>query len=177
MARPSHSTGVLNEDGRAHRTKAELAAREQAEKAFATGKPMRERLEVRKNSVAHQEFVRVNRLLKQVGRGDALFETVINRYCMLQAECREFETMREQFAQDLASMREDTELDADAKWGLSVKMQQAILNVDKQAQAKRKMMLDIEKECAMTISSALRAIPKAPPPAENPLAAILADDD
>lgn len=176
MARPSHAAGVLAGDQRAHRTKAEIAAREQAERAFATGKPMRERQEVRDNEVAHREFMRVSKLLKQVGRGDALFEAIINRYCMLQAECREFERMREAFVRDLEELRGDRTMDAETRWGICAKMQQAILNVDKQAQTKRKMMLDIEKECAMTISSALRAIPKAPQAAENPLVVLLNDD-
>ena len=37
-----------------------------------------------------------------------------------------------------------------------------LLDVDRQIQAKRKMLFDIEKENAMTVASALRSIPKAP---------------
>ena len=54
-------------------------------------------------------------------------------------------------------------------------MQKAILDVDKQIQTKRRMMFDIEKECAMTISAAARSIPKKPDAKENPLIAALRD--
>ena len=36
----------------------------------------------------------------------------------------------------------------------------SMLAIDKQLQSKRKMLLDIEKENIMTITSALRSIPK-----------------
>ena len=39
------------------------------------------------------------------------------------------------------------------------------------------MMLDIEKECAMTISAAMRSIPKTTAEPKNPLMGILNDDD
>ena len=60
-------------------------------------------------------------------------------------------------------------MDSDTKYRLEVQMQNAILSVDKQIQSKRKMMFDIEKECAMTISAAMRSIPKAPAAKKNPL--------
>ena len=43
----------------------------------------------------------------------------------------------------------------------------------KQIQAIQKMIFDIEKECAMTISSAARSIPKKPEAEKNPLLAAL----
>ena len=45
-------------------------------------------------------------------------------------------------------------------YSLVNEMQRNIINLDKQIQAKRKMLLDIEKENVMTIASALRTIPK-----------------
>ena len=53
-------------------------------------------------------------------------------------------------------------------------IQKNIVNLDKQIQAKRKMLLDIEKENVMTIASALRCIPKKEDKdAENPLLKVL----
>ena len=83
MARPAKTIG--NTTG--HRTNAEKAQREAAEKAAMTGIAIRERPEVKKNKAAHGEFLRIVGLLKAAGKDDALIETVINRYCMLLAEC------------------------------------------------------------------------------------------
>ena len=58
---------------------------------MATGVAIRERPEVKNNPVAHKEFLRVNKLLKNIGKNDAIYEPVINRYCLLQAECDDFE--------------------------------------------------------------------------------------
>ena len=53
-------------------------------------------------------------------------------------------------------------------------MMATMLSIDKQVQAKRKMLLDIEKENVMTIASALRCIPKKEDKdADNPLLKVL----
>ena len=52
-------------------------------------------------------------------------------------------------------------------------MQKNIVDLDKQIQSKRKMMLDIEKENVMTIASALRSIPKKAEDKDNPLLKVL----
>ena len=44
-----------------------------------------------------------------------------------------------------------------------------LISYDKQIQAKRKMLFDIEKENVMTIASALRSIPKTPEKKNNAL--------
>lgn len=176
MARPSKSMDVLESEGRTHLTKQQKEARKNAEKAFATGEILKERPEVKENQVAHKEFKRVTKLLASVGKNDALFEGIINRYCMLQAECASFVEMREMFSRDLEQLRADETMDAETRYVMATKMQYNILNIDKQMQAKRKMSLDIEKECAMTISAAMRTVPKQPTTAANPLAEILGDD-
>ena len=177
MARPSKTTDVLKAEGKSHRTKAELAAREAAEKAFATGKAAKARHEVKINPEAYKEFKRVTSLLSAVGKNDALFESIINRYCLLQSECSGLISTRAQFEKNLAALLEDDEIDADSKYRLMVKMQQNILDIDKDMQSKRKMILDIEKECSLTINAAMRTVPKQPTTPVNPLASILGDDD
>ena len=78
MARPSKSTDVLKAEGKSHRTKAEMAQREAAEKALLTGITMRESSDVKKDKVAHREYQRVIKILTAIGKNDALFESVIN---------------------------------------------------------------------------------------------------
>lgn len=176
MARPSKTTEVLGSEGKSHRTKAEIAARKSAEEALATGEKFKERADTKNDPIAHREFLRVNKLLTSIGKNDALYEPIINRYCMLQAECANFEHKRELFSKNLESLLDDCDMDLGDKYRIEVQMQRSIIDVDKQVQAKRKMMFDIEKECAMTISSAMRSIPKVPTEKRNPLLEALGDD-
>jgi hypothetical protein len=96
---------------------------------------------------------------------------------MISAECVKFEEMRDRFDAAFNEMSDNDELDAEAKYTLQMKMQQSIINVDKQLQTKRLMLLNIEKECSMTIAAAMRTIPKQPTERKNPLEGILGDDD
>lgn len=174
MPTPPKPFTVLVNEKKSHRTKAELKQREQGEKALATGTALKERPEVKANPVAHKEFVRLNKLLKGIEKNDAIYESVINRYCMLQAECKDFEEKRESFYRDIEELTNDRETfvdneDLSSYYKLKNNMQAQIIALDKQIQAKRKMLLDIEKENIMTIAAALRSIPKKTGKEENPL--------
>ena len=165
MARPSKSADSLN----FHATKEELSQRKAAEKAMLTGQPLSEQPKVAADPAAHAEFERVKALLAAIGKDDALYESVINRYCLLHAECEEFQRLKERFAANLTELENSTELDAAARYKLQAQMQKSILDADNRVQTKRKMMFDIEKECAMTVASALRSVPKAPSSPQSPL--------
>ena len=52
------------------------------------------------------------------------------------------------------------EMAAREAYNIELSMQKNIVALDRQVQAKRKMLADIEKENIMTIASALRTIPK-----------------
>ncbi len=175
MPNPSKSAAVIAYDGKAHKTKGELAARIEAEQAMSTGVKMKERKEVKENPVAHQEFLRLFKLLEKIGKNDAIHEPIMNRYCLLQAECLDFETKRESFYNRLQDV-EDSDMDSDKKYKIINDMQKTIIDLDKQVQAKRRMLFDIERENAMTIAAALRSIPKKGKVGDNPLAAALRDD-
>lgn len=185
MARPSKSAEVLESEKKSHRTRSELAGRKTAGQSLLTGKPLKERPEVKQNAAAHREFSRVNGLLKAVARNDALYESIINRYCLLAAECidmleiqAEFRASREELREEYLSGETDREdLTPSKYYKLLSTMQSNILAVDKQIHQKRQMMLAIEKECAMTISAAERSIPKSVEPKNNPLLEALMGDD
>lgn len=170
MPTPPKPFTVLKAEGKSHRTKKELKLREEGEKALATGVALKERPEVKNNPVAHKEFIRINKLLKKIGKNDAIYEAVINRYCLLQAECTEFEERREKFYEQMNELEERvSEMEPDDYFKLQSEMQKNIINLDKQIQSKRKMLFDLEKENIMTIASALRSIPKKTEKNENPL--------
>lgn len=173
MARPSNAAAALKK----HVTKAEAEQRTAAEKSLETNEYIHERPETRKSKVAHKEFVRLRRLLRSVEKDNALYEPIINRYCILQAECAEFEHIRNMFVKQLEALEADDDLDTEKRYRLQSNMQKSILDADKQVQVKRKMMFDIERECAMTIASAMRSIPKTPTEQKNPLSEILNGKD
>lgn len=174
MGRPAKPAAVLAAEGKSHRTKAEMNKRKKEEAAFATGTPLKEKPETKKNVVAHKEFLRITKLLTEIRKCDALYENIINRYCVLYAECLDFEAKRERFYKDLWQMEDEYEAgkfgeEASSYYRLKCKIQDNIIALDKQVQAKRKMLMDIEKENVMTVASVLRNIPKTEDKEENPL--------
>ena len=69
---------------------------------------------------------------------------------------------------EAAKKYKDEEFDYLTYVSMQEKMYSAINSADRQIQAKRKMMLDIEKENIMTIASSLRVVPKNPQKNEKP---------
>ena len=180
MPTPAKPCSVLEAEGKSHRTKAELEKRREGEAALATGKKLKERSEVQSNPIAHKEFLRLNKLLETIGKNDAIYEAVINRYCLLHAECSDFEKKRESFYHSIEELETDKErlleageMSLQAYFKMKNNLQNTIISLDKQVQAKRKMMFDIERENIMTIAAALRSIPKKAEPEENILAKVL----
>lgn len=173
MPTPAKPFKVLTTEKKSHRTKAELKIREEGEKSLSTEIKLKERKEVRQNKEAHKEFKRIQKLLKNIDKDDAIYEAVINRYCLLQAECFDLEERREEFYKLIFELKaemvsETNKMDCDEdirtyklEYTKAIsKMMSSMLAIDKQTATKRKMLLDIEKENVMTIASALRSIPK-----------------
>ena len=148
-------------EGKSHRTKRELRQRKQAEENLLTGKRLKEAKEIRENELAHKEFLRLKKLLKEIGKDDDLYSGVINRYCMISAECEEFEEKREGIYKRQKELEKHSgEMEFADYLKLQNDLSKMLLSYDRQIQAKRKMLFDIEKENVMTIASALRSIPK-----------------
>lgn len=161
MPTPPKPADVIMLEGKSHRTKKELRQRKKAEEDLLTGNKLRETKEVKENELAHKEFLRIGKLLKEIGKNDDLYSGVINRYCMLSAECKEFEKKRESiFGRQQELEERSGEMEFTDYLRLQNDLSKMLLSYDRQVQAKRKMMFDIEKENIMTIASALRSIPK-----------------
>ena len=170
MARSSKPIQLV----KGHRTKKEIEVRKKAEASLVSGSSFKEWEEVKKNKFAHKEFARLKKILRAIKKDDALHESIVNRYCMLHAECKEYESMKCKLYEDLNN-EEFLNLDFEARINCQTKLQDKIMQCDKKVMDKRKMMLDIEKENIMTIASVLRSIPKKPEDEEkeNPMAAFL----
>lgn len=169
MARPSKPVSMLE----GHRTIDELQARRDAEAAMLTGKPMEMQFKKKGHKIAAKEFDRIKELLAKIGKDDALYEQIINTHCLLVEECEQIQDIRNQFVHSKAELAEDYNHDrtGDPKadgisaaeyYRLLAKLSQSIIGCDKELMAKRKMLLDIDKENVMTVQSALRSIPKKP---------------
>lgn len=179
MPTPPKPTNVILLEGKSHRTKKELAERKRAEAQLLTGKVLKEAAEVKENEKAHKEFQRIRKLLKSIEKDDDLYGATINRYCLLMAECSDFQDKREMMyrqMQDLQESKEKFERNEDLTtyYMLQSTMQKNMIALDRQVQTKRKMLLDIEKENIMTIASYLRSVPKKTDKKKNPLMEALA---
>ena len=171
MPMPPKTYLQLVKEGKSHRTKAELEQRKQWEDKLLAHVEIKEFKDTKKNKIAHKEFKRIVELMGAIEKNDDLFAGVLNRYCMLKAECNDFEEKREIFTNNLNDLKEqwenqkalnpeEREMSLFDYFKLQSSMQSNIIALDKQIMNKRKMMLDIEKENLMTISGALRSIPK-----------------
>lgn len=187
MPTPPKPFKVLEAEKKSHRTKAELKLRENGEKSLMTETKIKERKETKKNKMAHKEYKRIVKLLENIDKNDAIYEAVINRYCLLQAECVDLEEKREEIYKLIFELEEESnkitkDMDNDndvltykLEYAKEIaKMMNSMLSVDREISNKRKMLLDIEKENVMTIASALRSIPKkADKDTEDPLLKVL----
>ena len=167
-------------DAAGHRTKAEITARAQAEQDMLSGKRAFERDTVKNDPVAHAEYRRVTALMKAIGKDDALYSAIVNRYCELFAEVQRYqeEIIRRRGLMDRLQRQFDgSDPDSEDIIAFAKAYDSMAGKVDKMdgiIMQKRKMMLDIEKENGMTVAAALRAVPKNnAKKEENPLAAIL----
>lgn len=180
MARPSKPVSVIAEEKRSHRTKDELKLREEMEKSTLSGEPLFERPEVRKNKIAHKEFLRIKKLMASIDKSDGLYSSGINTYCLLYAEIRELQ-------QDIAEIVLLAEQVREKFYSIEDVTGEQLISFTKQINKllgkktaimslidrKRSMMLAIDKENVMTISASLRSIPKTPQKQTNPIADLL----
>ena len=172
MPTPPKPFSVLKAENKSHRTKAELRQREEEEKALSSNVKIKEAREVRENKIAHDKFKRVTMLLGEIDKHDAIYETVINRYCLLYAETLSILEEREQAIELMQTLKTEYHAGIDRvedheKAKLVIQFTKAfgecmatINKIDAILANKRKMLLDIEKENVMTIAAALRSIPK-----------------
>lgn len=172
MPTPPKPYLVLMQENKSHRTKDELEQRKKGEEQLSTGTALKEHSETKKNDIAHKEFKRINTLLKTINKNDALYENIINRYAIIYAECIGFANKRERFYKNITDLEEKYAMDIDSMsiteyFSMQRDLEKSIIDLDRQIQNKRKMMLDIEKENIMTIASTLRTIPKKDTSKEN----------
>lgn len=163
MPTPAKPVSVIRGEGKSHRTKSELNAREKAEAGTLTGVRMKEYQATQADDIAHKHFLRVKKLLASIGKDDAIYEASINRYCVLHAECRDLEGDRGRIAREtdkLESAYDSGGIAYDEYFKARTKLFDQKLQLERALTSKRKALFDIERESLMTVASALRSIPK-----------------
>lgn len=190
MARPSKPVAVLESEKKSHRTKAELEQREKGEAALLSGKRCFERESVKNNPTAHKEYQRLIKLMRAIGKDDALYAPEYNRYSELFAEEEFYKGEIAALQAELVSLRGLTinaaaaanVISAEIETGniseeLTVTLDGLLENINKlhdqrgkllkqlsdmdlKVKQKREAMLALEKENCMTVSAALRTVPK-----------------
>lgn len=151
--RPPKALGLVT----GHLTNAQKEARAEAEKSMATGKPMKKWPKTKENSLANKLFGKLAAAYTAIGMNDAMHEAVLNRYCIITAECEALETRQE--ALRAAQENQDAEKTA--------QMESTIAKIDAALNVRRNMLLAIERENLLTIASKLRAVPKKPQESEE----------
>lgn len=176
MPTPKKSAAVLMSEKTAHKSKQEIAERKKIEQAALTGSPLKESAQTKENELAHKEFLRMVALLKKIKKNDDIYRNIVNRYCMLCAECIEFVEKRErifdmleEFCGKKEEMIEHEEMTWKEAYRIETDMQSNMITIDKQIQTKRKMMLDIEKENGWTVKASIQTIPPRQESKSNPL--------
>ena len=182
MGRPSKPVAVIEAEGKSHRTKAELECRKAAEDAVLSHEPLFERAEVRRNKLAHAEFKRVAKLMDAIGKNDALYSSGLNTYCLLYAEIAELEEEKNRIRAMIDKLSDKAEAVCDAEELVQAmkvieKMLGKVLSIGTTIDQKRRLMLAIDKENVMTVSAALRSIPKTPEKEVNPILAALSGEE
>ena len=182
VGRPSKPAAVIEAEGKSHRTKAELECRKAAEDAVLSHEPLFERVEVRRNKLAHAEFKRVAKLMEAIGKNDALYSSGLNTYCLLYAEIAQLEEEKGRIREMIDKLSDKAESVCDAEELVQAlktidKMLGKVLSIGTTIDQKRRLMLAIDKENVMTVSAALRSIPKTPEKEVNPILAALSDEE
>ena len=113
MPTPTKPAKVIQMEKKSHRTKKELKQRAQAEKKLTSGTTLKERPEVAKNKIAHTEFLRLDKLLTGIEKNDAIYEVIINRYCLMIAECSDMENKKERCYEIIESLNDAFEDEID----------------------------------------------------------------
>ncbi len=174
MSRAVKSAAIIKAEGKAHKTRSELAAREKAEKAMLSGAALTEDELTRKNPEAHKKFLALKKLLQKIEKNDGLYSDAVNQYCQLYAEILAAKRDEEKYRllADKLSGRfdelENAEADDIIRFTREFKGYiKEISSVGAGIMQRRKMMTDLGKEFGLTAAAALRIIPKTAEPSED----------
>jgi P27 family predicted phage terminase small subunit len=142
--RGSKPVQLIQLEGKSHRTKKELEHREKIEKSLYTGMNFKESPAVKKDPIAHKEFLRLKKLYKNIQYVEGLDEQIINRYCLLVSQ----ENSLQEF---ISKKRSDEEVSVDD-----------LIDLYKAINKTRDSLLKLEDRLFLNPTARVKAIPKTP---------------
>lgn len=177
MGRPAFTTSALKAEGRSHKTKAELAQREQAEQAVLTGEVIKETAEIKADPVAHKEFMRIKRIMTHIGRGDELYGAPVRRYCLNVSKLHDADISVERLKSEVSQLVDDRDSFNDLQdyYKLLTKLEDSVTRKEQLSRSIRQELADFEKENSMTIKSSIRTVAPKPQTKKNALLEALSD--
>ena len=151
--RPSKPIDLIVYENKNHITKAEIDARKKAEEALKTKGVINESVEVKRDVIAHKEFLRLKKLYQGIGFIDALDMQIINRYCFGISGLYKLKAMLEKMEQYL-----NDDMPAEEYSRMCSSMQSMVGKIQQQ----EKLLLSYEDRMFLNPAGRMRAIPKKP---------------
>lgn len=159
-----------------HKSRAEKEEREERGTAMLTGREIKERQEVSNSPTAHKEFLRLMKIMKAIGKNDALYEAQINRMAELTGETDDLRIQRDTTKKRIDQLEEKLESgdgDFDKLNRSIAAAQKMYLELDKQIMKKREMLSKLETTNCFTVSTSTRTVNTKLPEEIDPVAAAL----
>lgn len=151
---------ILAEGNKDRRTKAELEFRKQAEKNLYTGENFVESKQVKADTTAHKEFLRLKRLYSKVAYVDALDQQIINRYCL--------EITNQYKLQELLDKMESNIDDCEnLETKDIIQLYKSINSVLSNINKSKDLLLKYEDRLFLNPTSRIKSVPKKPPQPEK----------
>ena len=160
MPRPPKTITAIKSEKRTHITKREIAHREQAETALLSGYRIKETREIKADSIAHKEYLRIKGLLKAINKDDEIYGAPVRRYCMTRSRLDSLYRDIEKSQKELEELKATRDKISDRKKRLEYiriisSHERIIEKKERLAKWYRAEMSDFEKENCMTIKSSL----------------------
>ena len=144
-----------------HATKAEKTMRKEGNQPPKGNKVIKVSEAVKKNERAYAYFKRLVDIFKGIDLNDAFYENVLNRYCILLAECDEHSAeIKQQQAMIFNIDQNHSEMSIQEYYGIRNEMVKTLNKTEGLLTSKRNQLLAIEKENLLTAQAKLRAVPK-----------------
>lgn len=151
MGRPRKPTNLIILEGKTHLTKEQIAKRLKEESSLNSKAPYQPNAKVKKNPIALEMFLKLQKLYKEIDFVDGLDENIINRYCLLTAEVDGMEILLQ---------RMESDIDKCENSGQMITMYKSISGMEGNLNRSRDMLLKLEDRMFLNPTARIKNVPK-----------------